>query len=323
MQWRIPPRPAPPSRVSALGEVTPPPTTGSTAPSRSWLVGSPEHRLSVLTQGEVGRPVVLLHGLASLADEILLPLGAPLVEAGYRVASIDRPGYGGSDEARAGAMGPAAQAAAVERTLDHLGIRDAIVVAHSAGAAPALHLARRVGGRVAGLVLISPFCRPTRPKTALGLRAATAPFIGRPIRRVVPMVAPTLGRIMVRAALHEGQVMPNEAAFPWRRMAQPGAVSAMAAELRSFNADMIKLRMQLREISAPILVLMDPEDRVIDAPAHARWIKQRVPTCAVRRFPSGHLLHHFEADEVVDAVVCIDVAARLNMRRIAGDGDPI
>jgi pimeloyl-ACP methyl ester carboxylesterase len=260
---------------------------------------------------------VLLHGLASLSDEMLHPLGAPLTEAGFRVVAIDRSGYGGSDAVMATQMGPAAQAAGLDRTLARLGLADAIVVAHSAGAAPALHLAARRTRRVAGLVLVSPFCRPTRPKAALGLRAATAPVIGAPLRRLLPRVAPTLGRAMVRGGLRKGQRMPSDAAFPWRRMAQPTAVRAMAAELRGFNDDMISLRTRLKTVASPTLVLIDPEDRVIDAVAHARWLKQRVPTCAVRQVPAGHLLHHFEVAEVVDAVVSIDVAIQVGLRRIA------
>jgi len=271
----------------------------------------------VLQQGTLGRPVVLLHGHASLADEIFHPLAEPLVDAGFRVTAIDRPGYGGSDAVAAGAMGPDAQARGLERTLARLGVKDAILIAHSAGAAPALHLARRGGDRVAGLVLISPFCRPTRPKAALGLRAATAPVIGPTIRRMLPSVAPTLGRSMVRAALHRGQSMPDTRAFPWRRMAQPSAVSAMAAELRGFNADMIGLRTRLKRLSIPTLVLMDPDDRVIDSKAHARWLDSRLPTCAVRSIPAGHLMHHFEPAAVLDAVVSVDVAIQIGMRRIA------
>lgn len=111
--------------------------------------------------------------------------------------------------------------------------------------------------------------------------------------------------------------MPEAEAFPWRRMAQPNAVRAMAAELRGFSADMIGLRTRLKALSIPTLVLTDPQDRVIDAVAHARWLDSRLPTCAVRPVSAGHLIHHFAPADVVDAVLSIDVAIQVGMRRIA------
>ena len=100
-------------------------------------------------------------------------------------------------------------------------------------------------------------------------------------------------------------------------MAQPSAVSAMAAELRGFNADMISLRTRLKRLSIPTLVLIDPDDRVIDSRTHAHWLDSRLPTCAVRSIPAGHLMHHFEPAAVLDAVVSVDVAIQVGMRRIA------
>lgn len=293
-------------------------STSAPFPRRARRIGPPGERQRLVEEGpSSGRAVVLLHGLSSLAEEILHPLGEPLAASGYRVVAIDRPGYGGSDAANAADMGPAAQAEGLHRTLDRLGLRDAILVAHSAGAAPSLHLARRAGGPVAGLVLINPFCRPTRPKAALGLRAATAPLIGRPIRRLLPRLAPWLGPRMIRASLHPGGPMPDLRAFPWRRMAQSSAVSAMADELNGFNADMAPFQSCLSSLELPTLILADASDPVIDGAAHARWLDDRLPISAVRWNQAGHIIHHIDPEAVVDAVVSIDVAADMKLRRIA------
>jgi pimeloyl-ACP methyl ester carboxylesterase len=279
---------------------------------------APRRRERVQTSGpRDGRAVVLIHGLASLSDEVLFPLQEPLTGSGYRVIAIDRAGYGGSDPAPPGAMSPSAQAERLRQRLRRMGLRDVIVVAHSVGAASALRLAQSRDTPVAGLVLVNPFCRPTRPKAAIGLRAANAPLIGRLIRRALPALAPLLGRRMVRAALHRGQRSPDFRAFPWRRMAQPTAVTAMADDLLNFNMDMIALRTDLRRLKTPTLVLADPDDPVIDGRAHARWLSARLPVAAVRWRPQGHLLHHAAPDEVLDAVQSVEVAAVMAMRRIA------
>lgn len=285
---------------------------------RTRRVGPPGGRQRLVEQGPpYGRPVVLLHGLASLAEEILYPLGEPLAAGGYRVVAIDRPGYGGSDAVKAADMGPAAQADGLLRTLNSLALRDVILIAHSAGAAPGLHLARRVGGPVAGLVLINPFCRPTRPKAALGLRAATAPVIGRPIRRLLPRMAPWLGRRMIRAGLHAEAPMPDLRAFPWHRMAQPTAVVAMADELNGFNADMTRFRSCLSSIMVPTLILADPDDPVIEGADHALWLDDRLPVSAVRWNRAGHMIHHLDPAAVIDAVASIEVATEMGLRRIS------
>lgn len=255
-----------------------------------------------------GRPVVLVHGLASLAEEILFPLAGPVTDRGYRIIAVDRPGYGGSAPVPAREMSPSAQARRLHHTLARLGVRDAILVAHSIGAAPALHLACRGGSGIAGLVLINPFCRPTRPRAAVGLRAATAPLVGPVIRKGLPAIAPTLGRRMVRAAVHRNQALPDLRAFPWRRMAQPTAVSAMADELNRFNADMIAFRLRLKRLEQPTVVLADPADPVIDGRAHAGWLSHRLPRSVVHWQRAGHLLHHTRPEAVVAAVQAIHAA---------------
>lgn len=273
--------------------------------------------LHYLERGPVdGPPVVLLHGLASLAQEILTPLADPLVEAGYRIIAFDRPGYGFSDPAGPDAMSPHDQAQAVARAMASVGASGAVVVAHSFGAAPALLLSEYPKSSVAGLVLISPFCRPTRPAAALGLRAANAPGIGPVIRSALPRIAGPLGRRMVRAGLHDGQAAPDPAAFPWSRMAQGTAVTAMAGELRSFNADMTGLRTRLKRIGVPTVILADPEDPVIAMKDHVRWLTHRMPNATVRWRPAGHLLHHAEPGAVVEAVGSVD-GVQGERRRVA------
>lgn len=257
-----------------------------------------------------GRTVVLVHGLASLADEILFPLAQPLMAGGYRIVAIDRPGYGSSEAVPAAEMSPSAQARGLADTLVRLGLSDVIVVAHSIGAASALHVARTRQGLVAGLVLVNPFCRPTRPRAALGLRAATAPVIGPMVRSGLRAFAPSLGRRMVRAALHKDQAVPDQRAFPWREMARSKAVSAMADELNGFNADMIDFRFRLRTLNSPTIILADPADPVINGRAHADWLIQRMPDSTVRWRRAGHLIHHAMPLDVVDAVRSVDVATR-------------
>ena len=129
----------------------------------------------VLDQGQ-GPPVVVLHGLGSIAREIALPL-LPLTRR-YRLIVPDRPGYGGSTSLRrAGCCrtnrlaGCAACSKIGRQPANHSGTLDR----RSGGVGSALCFPNEV----AGLVLIAPFCRPTRPAGMPLLRLALLPFVGR------------------------------------------------------------------------------------------------------------------------------------------------
>lgn len=84
---------------------------------------------------------VLIHGwLSKRAD--LRRLGAALAPT-YRVIALDVPGHGESDvpgvEDAADRLAVPAQAADVAALCDRLGIRDAVLIGHSAGVLGALH----------------------------------------------------------------------------------------------------------------------------------------------------------------------------------------
>jgi pimeloyl-ACP methyl ester carboxylesterase/predicted ester cyclase len=99
---------------------------------------------------------VLIHGwLSERAD--LRTLAAALAPT-YRVIALDAPGHGGSavpDPATAGErLAIPAQAADVAALCDRLGVRDAMLVGHSAGGAVAVELAARRPDLAAAVVAL-------------------------------------------------------------------------------------------------------------------------------------------------------------------------
>lgn len=282
-------------------------------PIKGRFVHAGPRRVHYLEAGPTeARTVVLVHGLAGIGQEIFTPLAEPLVRAGYRVIAPDRAGYGYSGRAPSDLMGPRAQSRRLSAALDALGARRPLIVAHSAGAAVAVALACDPRLSVAGLVLISPFARPTRPAAAPLLRLARAPVIGGAFRRrVLRNLAPAIGPRMVRAGLKPQRAKPNPAAFPWRWMAQDSAVTAMGDELLGFNADMARTRTAMRRTLTPTVILAGEGDHVIDTPGHVRWLAHRLPNAQVRWIAGqGHLLHHLAPDAVVQAVRDVDQADR-------------
>jgi pimeloyl-ACP methyl ester carboxylesterase len=250
-----------------------------------------------------GRTVLLIHGLASISDEILIALCRPLVAAGFHVLAVDRPGYGGSEPLRGPHAGPAAQAQWLASVLRAMRAEVSAVVAHSFGAAVALYLGEALGRPPGALVLVNPFCRPTPPAAAPLLRLSVAPGVGPIVRR---KVCPALARPLVRAMLANA-CAPDPVPVALREL-QPqmltreAAILTMAAELRGYNADMGRLPARGGQIAGRVLALSGSRDRVIAGASHGEWLRRAIPQVEHRCVEAGHMLHHARPDLIAEAL---------------------
>src|SRR6266550_3418696 len=119
--------------------------------SRAFSIAlAPAESVWVTVEG-VGDPVVLIPGLfgSAFGYRSVLPR---LVDAGYRPIVIEPLGIGTSARPEHADYSLTAQADRVAAALDRLGVGDAIVVAHSVGAAIAYRLAYRRPDLVRGIV---------------------------------------------------------------------------------------------------------------------------------------------------------------------------
>ena len=124
------------------------------------------------------QPVVLIHGypLSGRAWDKQVPA---LLEAGYRVITYDRRGFGQSSQPVTG-YDYDTFAADLHALLDHLDLRDAVLVGHSMGTGEVTRYLSRYGSaRVAKGVLVSPI----PPVPAAGRRQPRRGAAG-PVRRV-------------------------------------------------------------------------------------------------------------------------------------------
>src|SRR3984957_11836077 len=102
-----------------------------------------------------GQPVVLIHGypLSGASWEKQVPV---LLEAGYRVITYDRRGFGKSSQPSVG-YDYDTFAADLNAVMEELDLRDAILVGHSMGTGEVTRYLGTYGsGRVSKAVLISP-----------------------------------------------------------------------------------------------------------------------------------------------------------------------
>ncbi len=119
-----------------------------------WIAG-PAGTLRVLERHPDGElPVVFIHGLGGRAEH----WAAQLAAAGpaIRAVAFDLPGHGRSDQATDGDYSIPATATAIGAVVDGLGLRRALLVAHSLGANAAIEYAGRRPERIAGLLLVDP-----------------------------------------------------------------------------------------------------------------------------------------------------------------------
>lgn len=253
-----------------------------------------------MSAGE-GAQVILLHGNGSLGEEIL---SAFPVVPGVRWIAPDRPGYGYSQALPAGHEDPLTQAAWLRVFLESLGIRRATIVAHSISAGLAVAFASAYPDRVARLVLLAPFCRPTPHRAMPLLRLAVAPVVGTAIRyAVIPMAVKTFREEILQTVFASGQVPPWLVDFPLSHAARPRAILTTAAELRQFNEGMATAD-RLIDLRGPVDILFGKKDRTAAPEWHLPWLRARLRRLRVIGVAeAGHLVHHAAPEHALRTVL--------------------
>lgn len=100
-----------------------------------------------------GQPIVLVPGIFGGAFGYRKITG-PLASTGYRIIVVEPLGYGSSSHPKDADYSFGAQTSRVARTLDQMGVKRALIVAQSSGAAIAFRLAIQRPDLVRGLVSI-------------------------------------------------------------------------------------------------------------------------------------------------------------------------
>ncbi len=215
--------------------------------------------LRVVSAGDGGVPLVLLHGFGSDAASWMF-VQAPLAEV-RAVHAVELPSHGGSEVDPALAT-PEALAGALLPVVDALAPGPLHLAGHSLGGMLALLVAAQIGGRVRSVTLIAP----------AGVGAEVDPafvqaFVAADRRRAMKA---TLAMLVA----DEGAVTADmvERALSARRM--DGAAEALGAiAAGALGPDRADAALAARAaVTAPVLTLWGAEDRVIRPPAGAGTI---------------------------------------------------
>lgn len=261
----------------------------------------------------MGRPVVILHGCGSLAQEVLLPFE----NSPHRVIAVDRPGYGYSTPLPQGQRGAFGQSIWLEQLFEFLELGNVIVVAHSIGCAAALHLAARRPDLLRGLLLISPCCRPVPFKPLITLRAAVAPMIGALVyQQVISRWPDYFVERGLQASSYPNAIPAALTNLPARHLLRSVAIQSMADELRAFNADMELLTTLPADV--PISVLFGLADKIIDPSWHLEWIRARHPAPTIKLLKDvGHVPHHIAPDLALTMLDDLADAADMGVGKVS------
>ena len=235
-------------------------STPATAPRH---LARPGGRIAYDVTGD-GPLVVAIPGMGDLRQSYRFLVPA-LVEAGYRVATMDLRGHGDSD-ATFDTYDDVAAATDALALIAELG-GPAVIVGNSMGAGAAAWAAAEAPGQVAGVVLVGPFVR-NPPSSAI------ANLLFRLLLLKPWGPSALLGWF--------GKLMPGERPADFdaykrqlkANLARPGHWAAFKATSRTSHAP---AEARLGQVRAPALVVMGDRDPDFKDPAaEARWIADQL-----------------------------------------------
>jgi pimeloyl-ACP methyl ester carboxylesterase len=269
----------------SAAQARPAPTTLTTR-----YLARPGGRIAYDVSGE-GPLVVAVPGMGDIRT-VYRFLAPQLVEAGYRVATMDLRGHGESDTTF-DAYDDVAAATDIIALVDELGGGPAILVGNSMGAGAAAWAAAEAPEKVRALVLIGPFVR--NAPVARGAGLAFRLLLLRPwgpaawqawYRRLYP------GRAPEDLAQHQSRIREG--------LRRPGAWKAFSRTTRTSHEPAAA---RLGEVNAPTFVVMGDKDPDFKDPrAEAAWIAETLRGRTLIVEGSGHY-PHAEYPEVVGPAV--------------------
>ncbi len=262
----------------------------ATRPVQDFLQ-RPGGRIAYDVAGE-GQLVVCIPGMGDLRS-VYRSLAPALVDAGYRVTTMDLRGHGQSDTTFDAYDDVAAGIDALA-LVQHLGGGPAILIGNSMGAGAVAWAAAEAPDQVAALVLIGPSVRNVPVGAAatmafrLGLLQPWGPMVWHVYySKLYP------GRKPADLDAHRGEIR--------RSLARPGAWRAFVATTRTSHAP---VEARLSEVRVPVLVVMGERDPDFPDPKQeAQLLAERLQAEVLMVPDAGHYPQAQAPETVSPAIV--------------------
>jgi pimeloyl-ACP methyl ester carboxylesterase len=265
-------------------------------------------RVHYIERGE-GPPLVMLHGLGTMLQDITLSGLFDLAAARYRVIEPDRPGYGYSTRPRRW-WGPHSQAALLRSMLLRLGIDRPIGLGHSFGALVATAFALDYPSAARSVVLASGYYFPTLRLDVPLMAPPALPVIGDLMRHTIsPLISRLLWPGMLKVLFSPAPVPRYFVErFPTWMALRPSQLRATAEETALVVPSVMRMQRLYPALEVPAIIVAGTQDRYVDHERHSVELSRRIPRSELLLSPrAGHMVHHVDPRRVLQA---IEAAAR-------------
>jgi pimeloyl-ACP methyl ester carboxylesterase len=253
-----------------------------------------------------GRPVVLIPGLFGGAYSYR-KITAPLVERGFRAIVVEPLGYGASSRPKRADYSLGAQTERVARTLEHMGVRQALLVAQANGSGIGFRLAVQRPDLVRGFVSIDggPAESAATPELKRVFALGSLP--------VKLMMDPARARYELKDELTSSsgdrswvtdEVVRQYSAAQIRDL--DGSIDALSGMAKAKEKDPLAPR--LSGCTVPVLLLVGTAPhRAMVTPAERELLQQRLKRVEIEDVPgAGRYIQEEKPQLVLDAVARLD-----------------
>lgn len=251
-------------------------------------------RVHYIARGR-GRPVVLVHGNGTMAEDFVICGLVDRLAKHYRVIAIDRPGFGHSPRPRHRVWSAAAQAQLLHRVLERLNVERPVIVGHSWGTLVALALATGQWRDLRGLVLLSGYYYPTRRADVTLSASLTIPGVGEAARS---LMTPAMGRAMAAQSFRQvfrPQSVPARftARFPVEIAMDGTQLRASTEDAATMNAAASALQRFYPRLRLPVAILAGDADAVVKANEQSGRLYADIAGSQYKLLPGhGHMTHY-------------------------------
>ncbi|KAB1072746.1 alpha/beta fold hydrolase [Methylobacterium planeticum] len=252
-----------------------------------------------------GRPVVLIHGNGTMAEDFVISGLVDQLAKRYRVIAIDRPGFGHTERPRHRIWTAAAQARLVHRTLECLNVERPVIVGHSWGTIVSLSLAVQAQRELRGLVLLSGYYYRSQRADVTMIAPLAVPGVGDAARSLMPAALGHLLAPQVFRQVFKPQPVPArfKARFPVGISIHPTQARASAEDTASMNAAASQLQPHYAKLRLPTAILTGEADAIVDATAQSARLHAEVAGSTLAVLPGlGHMIHYVAKPQIVRAV---------------------